>query len=120
MRLVALLVVVLGLAACASPGRAAARSACAAYGSSPTSSTQEGLFRATAQKDADLAASSDSAWTGLSRDIKDAYARADANAAAHNAGREVPAADLNGYVAADRRVRADCASAGRDLGPLKP
>jgi hypothetical protein len=41
-------------------------------------------------------------------------------AAAHNSGREVSADDLNAYFAADKRVRADCADAGADLGPLKP
>jgi hypothetical protein len=76
--------------------------------------------RAAAQKDADLAAASDPAWAALQRDIRTSYAQADANTAAHDAGRTVTTQQLAAYVAADKRVRADCTSLGRDLGPPKP
>jgi hypothetical protein len=116
-----LLTIVVAVAACGGPdGRAAARAACAAYGSTATTVATANGLAATAEKDAALAVSSDVTWTPLQRDIATASARAAANAAAQRAGHPVPAADLASYFAADEKVRADCASAGNDLGPLKP
>ena len=112
------LAVCLVLSACAAPpGKRAAQAACDAYGNTAVKGDAP---RAAAQKDADLAAASDPTWAALQRDIRAFYAQADANTAAHDAGRTVTAQQLDAYFAADKRVRADCASVGRDLGPLKP
>jgi hypothetical protein len=112
------LAVCLVLSACAAtPGKRAAQAACDAYGNTAVKGDAP---RAAAQKDADLAAASDPSWAALQRDIRAFYAHADANTAAQNAGRTVTAQQSDAYFAADKRVRADCASAGRDLGPLKP
>ena len=119
--LLVLLTVLLGVAACGGPGgQAAARSACVAYGSTPTNLEMAEAIAATAEKDAALAVSSDSTWTALQRDLAAASARAAANAAAQRAGHPVPGADMQAYFAADKRVRADCKAAGEDLGTLKP
>jgi hypothetical protein len=110
------LVAALGLAltACgAGAGDDAAQAACRAYGHAPPD-------RATADERAKRAGEADAAYAGLKRDMDDAWKRADAMAAAHNSGPEVSADDLNASFAADKQVRADCADAGADLGPLKP
>ena len=119
-RLLALAACLVLTACSAPPGRHAAQAACDAYAKTVTTAAQGDAARAAAQKDADLAASADPSWSALQRDIKDVYALAAANAAAHNAGHVVDQEKMNAYVAADKRVRADCASAGRDLGPLQP
>lgn len=120
-RLLFVLTVLLGVAACGGPGgQAAARSACVAYGSTASDAAHAQGLADTAEKDAALAVSSDSTWTALQRDLAAASAQATANAAAQRAGHPVSAADQNAYLAADKRVRADCKVAGENLGPLKP
>jgi hypothetical protein len=44
----------------------------------------------------------------------------EAMAAAHNSGQQVSGDQLDAYFQADDVVRADCASAGEDLGPRQP
>ena len=77
-------------------------------------------MRTTALGRAQRAAEANDSFSALPRDMSDAWSRADAMAAVHNAGRTVSGAALNAYAAADGRVRADCAAAGVDLGPLEP
>jgi len=48
----------------------------------------------------------------LQRDIKDFYSRQSALSTA-------TASEMDAYIAADRRVQADCESAGEDNGPLR-
>jgi hypothetical protein len=104
----------------AGAGDDAAQAACRAYGGSPGSIADGIELRTTASQEAHRAAEADAAYGTLPRDMADAWSRSDAMAAAHNSGREFSADDLNAYFAADKRVRADCADAGADLGPLKP
>jgi hypothetical protein len=120
-RVAVLLVVVLALAACRSPGQDAAQAACDAYADTSATTTAEGDdIRAQAEADADRAAEADSTWTALKRDIRDVHERLDAMAATQSTGGEVSSGDMDAYFAADERVRADCASAGNDIGPLRP
>jgi hypothetical protein len=90
-----------------------AQAACRGYAHTPPE-------RATADERAKRAGEANESYASLKGDMDDAWARSDAMAAAHNSGQEVSSDDLNGYFAADKRVRADCADAGADLGPLKP
>jgi hypothetical protein len=52
--------------------------------------------------------------------MDDARSRMDAMASAQNSGHQPSGAELNAYSGSDKRVRADCADAGAELGPLKP
>jgi hypothetical protein len=106
--------VCLTLSACGGdPGDEMAQAACRAYAHAPSD-------RATADERAKRAGEANESYASLQRDMDDAWARSDAMAAAHNSGQEVSAEDLNAYFAADKQVRADCADAGADLGPLEP
>ena len=107
-------VLCVGVSACAGdPGDEMAQAACRGYAATPPD-------RATVDERAKRAAEANEAYAPLQRDIDDAWSRMAAMASTHNSGGEVSAEDLDGYFAADRRVRADCADAGADLGPLKP
>jgi hypothetical protein len=120
-RPIAVLAVCLVLAGCGnSRADDAAQAACRAYGDNPTTSAERSELRATATGQAHRAAEADESYAALQRDIADAWSRSDAMAAAHNSGQEFTGEDLDAYFAADRRVRADCADAGEDLGPLRP
>ena len=77
-------------------------------------------MRAQALDAAERAAETDSSWAALKRDISDAYTRSDALATTHDTGGVVLAGDMDDHLAADERVRADCASAGNDIGPPRP
>jgi hypothetical protein len=101
------------LSACgAAPGEDAAQAACQAY-----AGTTE---RASALEGAQRAAGANDSYAALAGDMDDARSRAYAMAAAHNGGGQVSPGQLSAYVAADKRVRADCADAGADIGPLEP
>lgn len=102
------------VAACAGdPGDEMAQAACRGYAASPPD-------RTTTDERAKRAGEANDSYASLRRDMDDAWSRMDAMAAAHNSGRESSAEDLAAYFAADRQVRADCAAAGAELGPLKP
>jgi hypothetical protein len=67
------------------------------------------------------AAAEDDTWTALHSDIDGAYAHLAASAAAYDAGEiEKSGREIEAYQAADDRVRADCAEADEELGPLQP
>ena len=109
------------LAGCggASPGQAAAQDACKAYADTmrhqvATTVEQADAIRATAQSDARRAADADPEWQPLQRDLEDFYSRRTALA------QQAAANEVDAYFAADRRVQADCTSAGQDIGPLRP
>ena len=111
--------VVLMLTACggSSPGQAAAQQACTAFADTgrqqaATSVEDADTIRATARAEAGKAAAADPEWHALQRDIEDFYAR-------QTSSRRRPG-DMVDYFAADRRVQADCAAAGRDIGPPEP
>jgi hypothetical protein len=121
MRAATLLAVVLALAACSTPGQDAVKEACDAYADTRVTTTAQGDdLRARAQDAADRAADADSSWAELKHDIGDAYARSEAMSSVHSAGDEFSTDDLDAYLTADKRVRADCADAGNDIGPLQP
>jgi hypothetical protein len=102
------------VAACAGdPGDEMAQAACHGYAASPPD-------RTTADERATRAGEANESYASLRRDMDDAWSRRDAMAAAQNSGQQVSAADLDAFFAADKQVRADCADAGADLGPLKP
>ena len=106
--------VALVVAACAGdPGDEMAQAACRGYAASPPD-------RTTVDERAKRAEEANESYASLRQDIDDAWSRKDAIAATHNSGGQVSAGDLNAYFAADKQVRADCADAGEDLGPLKP
>ncbi len=112
--------VVLTLAACggSSPGQVAAQQACTAFADTGRRQAATGVedadaIRATARADAGKAAAADPEWHALQRDIEDFYAR-------QTKLQTATEADMRDYFAADRRVQADCAAAGRDIGPLEP
>jgi hypothetical protein len=120
-RPIAVLATCLLLTACGNgPADDAAQAACRAYGDNPTTSAERSELRATASEQAQRAAEADGSYAALPRDIGDAWSRNDAIAAAHNSGQVVSGEDLDAYFAADTQVRADCADAGEDLGPLRP
>jgi hypothetical protein len=120
-RLALLAALCVALTACGdSAGGDAAQAACRAYGQSAGSIAEGVELRTTATDQAQRAADADDGHAALKRDMDDAWGRSDAMATAHNSGQEVSADDLNAYFAADKQVRADCADAGADLGPLKP
>jgi hypothetical protein len=122
------LLVGLSLCACAgpSPGLDAAQAACRAYadtGRHQTTTTLEGVeaLRAEARDQAERAAAEDDAWAPLQSDIHAAYTHQASSADAGNAGDvEESARELEAYFAADDRVRADCADADEEIGPLLP
>ena len=100
------------------PGQDAARDACTAYANTgrhqvATTVEEADEIRAAAQADADRAAAADRSWRALRRDIGDAFAAQEALPTA-------TAGEVDAYFAADRRVAADCADAGADIGPLQP
>ena len=108
------------LAACGSggPGQATAQGACKAYANfsrngSITTAAQADAVVATARGDADRAAAAEPAWAGLQRDITYVFSwRGKFDTAT--------ATEMDAYFAADRRVQADCQSAGENIGPLRP
>lgn len=109
------------LAGCggASPGQAAAQDACKAYANTmrhqvATTMEQADAIRATARSDARRAADADPEWQPLQRDIEDFYSRQD------TLSQQTAVNEVNAYFAADRRVQADCTSAGADIGSLQP
>jgi hypothetical protein len=129
-RLTAVLALLAGcsLSACAGgdPGLEAAQTACRAYAGTErqqaaTTLDETDAVRASARDQADRAAAEDDAWAELPSDIDRAYAHRAASAAAHNAGDvEESGREVEAYQAADERVRADCADADEDFGPLQP
>jgi hypothetical protein len=129
-RLTAVLGLAAGFSLCAcagaDPGLAAAQAACRAYAGTerqPAATTLEETetVRATARDEAARAAAEDDTWTALHSDIDGAYAHLAASAAAHDAGEiEKSGREIEAYQAADDRVRADCAEADEELGPLQP
>jgi hypothetical protein len=109
------------LAGCggASPGQAAAQTACKAYANTmrhqvATTVEQADAIRATARSNARRAADADPEWQPLQRDIEDFYSRQSALSL------QTAVNEMNAYFAADRRVQADCKSAGEDIGSLRP
>jgi hypothetical protein len=119
-RPIAVLAACLLLAGCGdSPADDAARAACRAYGEIASSGAERVELRATASDQAERAADDDS-YAALRRDMADAWSRNDALAAAHNSGGAIRGDDQDAFLAADERVREDCADAGADLGPLEP
>jgi hypothetical protein len=101
-------------------GDDAAQAACRAYGTSPGSIAEGVELRTTATQEAHRAADADDVYVALAHHMAAAWARSEAMASAHNSGRDVSPDGRNAYFAADKQVRADCADAGADLGPLKP
>lgn len=98
-----------------SPGQAAAQAACKAYANTSrrqvaTTVAQGDAIRATARVEARRAADADPRWQALLGDIEDFYSRDITQGPA----------ELDAHFAADRRVQADCESAGEDIGPLRP
>ncbi|OIQ81791.1 hypothetical protein GALL_364410 [mine drainage metagenome] len=117
---VPLAIVAAALAACSGggTGQAAAQGACKAYANVnrhqvTTTAAQADAVVATARADADRAATADPAWAGLQRDITYVFSR-------RGEFDTATAAEMDAYFAADRRVQADCVSAGEDIGPLRP
>ena len=109
------------LAGCggASPGQAAAQDACKAYANTmrhqiATTVEQADAIRATARSDARRAADADPKWQPLQRDLEDFYSRQS------TLSQQTAVNEMNAYFAADRRVQADCKSAGQDIGSLRP
>lgn len=119
--LAAAVVVAAALAGCGStsPGQAKARDACAAYANTmrhQVATTVQGAaaIRATARSDARRAAAADPRWRPLQRDIEDFFSRQG------TLSQQSEVTEVDAYFAADRRVQADCAAAGADIGPLRP
>jgi hypothetical protein len=111
----------LALASCGGdPGDESAQAACEAYAQAPSSLDENAQLRTTALERAQRAGEANESYAALQSDMQDAWARSDAMATAHNAGRSVSGHQLDAYFAADKRVRADCADAGADIGPLEP
>ena len=93
------------------PGDETARAACRAYGQADAPTAQERARRAVEANER---------YAVLERDLDDALSRARSVAQAQRAGRPISGADMDAYFAADEQVRADCADAGNDIGPLRP
>jgi hypothetical protein len=111
----------LGLTCCGNDaGDDAARAACEAYGDASSGAENPAALEATAHEQAQQAAEQDDSFAGLQRDLDDALTGARALADAQNSGRPVSAADMDTHFTADEQVRADCADAGTDIGPLRP
>jgi hypothetical protein len=118
---VAVVVLLTGaFAACGGPvpGQAAAHEACRAYADTgrhqvATSATGAEALRTQALSAAQRAASTDSRWQPLQRDIEEVFTRPRNFATATEA-------DMDAYFAADRRVQADCQASGQDIGDLLP
>jgi hypothetical protein len=109
------------LAACGGdPGEEPARAACKGYGGTTSDAASGQAARTAARERAQRAGAANSAYATLAGDMDDAWERADAMADAHNSGQQVGGHELEAYIAADDRVRRDCADAGADLGPLEP
>ena len=112
----AICVAAAALAGCgASPAQSAAQEACKAYADTgrhqvATTVEQGDTIRAKAQTEARRAADADPRWGALLRDINDFY----------SINITQGPSQLDDHFAADRRVQADCASAGEDIGPLRP
>ena len=102
------------LAGCGTTGTAPsdhARSACEAYDRvtrHPVATTGEQWAAMTdlARSNARAAAAFDPRWTDLGHDVE--------------ASLDLSAAQDDGFLDADRRVQADCADAGHDIGALEP
>jgi hypothetical protein len=119
--LAACLVGSLVLASCGDdPGDETAQAACQAYGQATSGGADPAALRSTAQERAQRAAEADNSYAGLRRDLEDALARAGDLADAQRTGRPIGGAQMDAYFAADEQVRADCADAGEDIGPLRP
>jgi hypothetical protein len=101
-------------------GDDAARAACEAYGHATSGAEDAAALEATAQGQAHQAAEQDDSFAVLQRDLDDALSGAQALADAQHAGRPVSGTEMDAYFAADEQVRADCADAGTDIGPLRP
>jgi hypothetical protein len=101
-------------------GDDAARAACEAYGHATSGAEDPAALEATAQEQAHQATEQDDSFAALQRDLDDALSGAQAVADAQNAGRPVSGREMDVYFAADEKVRADCADAGSDIGPLRP
>ena len=113
--------VCLVLASCGGDlGDEAAQAACEAYARAPSSLAESAELRTTALERAQRAGEANESYAALQSDMQDAWSRSDAMATAHNDGKSVSGHQLDAYFAADKRVRADCADAGADIGPLKP
>jgi hypothetical protein len=65
-------------------------------------------------KEGGRAADADPEWQPLQRDIEDFYSRQSI------LSQQTAANEMDAYFAADRRVQADCKSAGEDIGSLRP
>jgi hypothetical protein len=79
-----------------------------------TTVEQADALRGTARSDARRAAAADAEWQALQRDLEEFFSRQGA------LPQQATVEEVNAYFAADRRVRADCTSAGEDIGPLRP
>jgi hypothetical protein len=101
-------------------GDDAARAACEAYGHATSGAQDPAALEVTAQKQAQQAAEQDDSFAALQRDLDDALSGAQALADAQSGGRPVIGTEMDAYFAADEQVRADCADAGTDIGPLRP
>ena len=102
------------VSACAGdPGDEMAQAACRAYAHTPPD-------RTTTDERATRAGEANESYASLRRDIDDAWSLMDAMAAAHNRGQQISGDQVDAYFTADDLVRADCASAGEDLGRRKP
>lgn len=118
---VAAVATVPALGACSSgrPGQSFAQDACTAYANTmrhqtATTVAQADTIRATARDDAHRAAAADVTWATLRDDIDEFFVRQGAFT------QQSAVEEANAYFAADRRVQADCAAAGKDIGPLQP
>ena len=104
------------------PGDEAARAACDAYGdaTSGAAGAEAGDVLDTAAERAQRAAEANDSYAALQRDLDHALSRARAVADAQHAGEQVSGDDVDASFAADEQVRADCADAGNEIGPLRP
>ena len=120
-RPIAVLASCLVLAACGdSPADDAAHAACEAYGDATSGAEGADALVATALEQAHRAADANDSFAALQRDMVDARSGAEALAAAQTADRSLSGGQVDAYFAADEQVRADCAAAGKDSGPLRP
>ncbi len=108
------------------PGGSAARAACIAYehvGRRQVTTTRPQTLAIwnRARTQAETAASTSPRWTGLSKDIDAGLTHLTASSTAQRAQQSAATdRELDAYFAADRRVEADCTTAGHRIGPLKP
>jgi hypothetical protein len=102
------------------PGDETARAACTAYGQATSGAENAATLRVTAQERAQRAAEANDAYAVLQRDLDAALSGAEDLADAQHAARALSGTEMDAYFAADEQVRADCADAGNDIGPLRP